>query len=50
VFAQLNKDRKAAGLPELKDRTIAPRLLSKLVEAGKLVKAGENKRLTEYRL
>jgi hypothetical protein len=49
VFVQLNTDRRAAGLPDLKDRTIAPKLLAKLVEAGKLVKHGANKG-TEYRV
>lgn len=49
VFARLNVDRKNAGLPVLKDRTMATRLLGKLVEAGELVKSGDNRR-TEYRL
>ncbi len=49
VLAQLNKDRKADGLPELKDRSIIPKLLAKLVAAGKITKAGENKH-TEYSL
>jgi hypothetical protein len=49
VLAQLNKDRKAARLPELKDRSIIPKLLAKLVAAGKITKTGENKH-TEYRL
>lgn len=49
VFARLNLDRKGAGLPVLKDRTMATRLLGKLVEAGEIVKLGDNRR-TEYRL
>jgi hypothetical protein len=49
VLAQLNKDRKAARLPELKDRSIIPKLLAKLVASGKITKTGENKH-TEYRL
>jgi hypothetical protein len=49
VFAQQNRDRKIAGLEALKDRTIVPRLLAKLVESGKVVKSGVNK-ATEYRL
>jgi hypothetical protein len=49
VYAQHNKDRGAAGLPELKDRSIATRLLVKLEAAGKVVKSGSN-RGTEYRL
>jgi hypothetical protein len=43
VFAQQNRDRKIAGLEALKDRTIVPRLLAKLVESGKVVKSGVNK-------
>jgi AAA domain/Bifunctional DNA primase/polymerase, N-terminal len=45
----LNVDRKRSGLVELKERTAIPRLLAKLVEAGALVKSGDN-RQTEYRL
>ena len=49
VLTALSIDRKAAGLPELKDRTIVTRLLGRLVEAGEIVKTGDNRR-TEYRL
>src|SRR5665213_2187679 len=49
VFAALNKYRRSAGLPELKDRTIVPRLLKQLGESGEIVKSGDNRR-TEYRL
>jgi hypothetical protein len=49
IFAELNKDRRASGLPELKDPTIVSRLLGRLVEDGAVVKSGDNRR-TEYRL
>jgi AAA domain/Bifunctional DNA primase/polymerase, N-terminal len=49
ILAALSKDRRAAGLPELKDRTIVPRLLKQLVSAREIVKTGDN-RQTEYRL
>ncbi len=49
VFAQLNVDRIAAGLDELKDRTAVPKFLAKLEADGKVIKAGTNNRLTEYR-
>ncbi|MDO8980289.1 MAG: AAA family ATPase [Afipia sp.] len=49
VLARLNLDRKGAGLTVLKERTMVTRLLSKLVEAGEIVKSGDNRR-TEYRL
>lgn len=49
VLEALNVDRKRSGLEELKERTAVPRLLAKLVEAGELVKSGDNRR-TEYRL
>jgi hypothetical protein len=49
LFAALNKDRRASGLPELKDRTIVPRLLRQLVDGGEIAKSGDNRR-TEYRL
>ncbi|MGY3589004.1 hypothetical protein ACVIGB_002041 [Bradyrhizobium sp. USDA 4341] len=49
VLAALNVDRKRSGLDELKERTAVPRLLAKLVEAGEIVKSGDNRR-TEYRL
>jgi hypothetical protein len=49
IFAALNRDRNAAGLPELKDRTVVLRLLGRLVEAGEIVKSGDNRR-KEYRL
>jgi hypothetical protein len=49
ILAALNKDRGAAGLPELKDRTIVPRLLRRLADDGVVVKSGDNRR-TEYRL
>ena len=49
VYTQQNKDRGAAGLPELKDRSIATRLLAKLEAAGQVVRSGTNRR-TEYRL
>lgn len=50
VLIQLNKDRKRAGLPELKDRSIIPKLLAKLVSSKKATKTGENNRAAEYRL
>lgn len=49
LLAALNTYRRSAGLPELKDRTIIPRLLGRLVEAGEIVKSGDN-RGTEYNL
>lgn len=49
IFAALNKDRRGAGLPELKDSTIVSKLLGRLVDSGEIVKSGENRR-TEYRL
>ncbi len=49
VLAALNVDRRRSGLAELKERTAVPRLLARLVEAGEIVKSGDN-RLTEYRL
>lgn len=49
VLDALNLDRRACGLPELKDRTVIPRLLARLIESGEIVKSGDNRR-TEYRL
>ncbi|MGY8635847.1 AAA family ATPase [Bradyrhizobium sp. 14AA] len=49
VFTQHNEDRKAAGLTELKDRSITTRFLAKLEKQGRVVRSGENRR-TEYRL
>jgi hypothetical protein len=49
VFNALNADRRGAGLPVLKDRTMATRLLGKLAERGEIVKSGDNRR-TEYRM
>jgi hypothetical protein len=49
IFASLNRDRRASGLLELKHRTIASRLLGRLVEGGEIVKTGDNRR-TEYKL
>ncbi len=49
VFRLLNADRKTCGLEELKDRTVVTRLLGRLVEAGEIVRSGDNRR-TEYRL
>lgn len=49
VFARLNRDRKSAGLPELKEPTYVTRLLDKLVKSHQAVCVGANRR-TEYRL
>jgi hypothetical protein len=49
IFAALNRDRRASGLGEIKDRTVVTRLLGRLVEGGEIVKSGDNRR-TEYRL
>jgi hypothetical protein len=49
IFAALNKDRRTAGLSELKDPTIVSRLLGRLADDGEIVKSGDNRR-TEYRL
>jgi hypothetical protein len=49
IFAALNKNRRTAGLSELKDPTIVSRLLGRLVDDGEIVKSGDNRR-TEYRL
>lgn len=49
VFKIMNRDRKAAGLDELKEPTIVTRLLDKLVESGQAMRLGANRR-TEYRL
>lgn len=49
VFAQLNVDRKAAGLDELKDRTAVPKFLAKLEVEGEVIKTGSGK-ATEYRI
>jgi hypothetical protein len=49
IFTALNRDRRASGLPELKDRTVVSRLLGRLVEDGEIVRSGDNRR-TEYRL
>jgi len=49
IFAALNRDRRACGLPKIKDRTVVSRLLGRLVEGGEVVKSGDNRR-TEYRI
>lgn len=49
IFTALNIDRRASGLPELKDPTIVSRLLGRLADDGEIVKSGDNRR-TEYRL
>jgi hypothetical protein len=49
MFVELNKYRRTAGLPELKDPTIVSRLLGRLADDGVIVKSGDNRR-TEYRL
>lgn len=49
VFSAVNIDRRRSGLRELKDRTVMPKLLAKLVNAGEIVKTGDNRR-TEYKL
>jgi hypothetical protein len=49
VFNQLNVDRKAAGLDELKDRTAVPKFLAKLEVEGEVTRTGSG-RTTEYRL
>jgi len=49
IFAALNRDRRASGLPEVKDRTVVSRLLGRLVEGGEIVRSGDN-RSTEYKI
>ncbi|WP_291843125.1 AAA family ATPase [Bradyrhizobium sp.] len=50
VLKLWNDRRKQCGLPDITDPAICSRLLAKLVEAGELVRVGENKRSTAYRL
>ena len=49
IFVALNRDRRASGLAEIKDRTVVARLLGRLVEGGEIVRSGDNRR-TEYNL
>jgi hypothetical protein len=50
VLKRWNDHRKRCGLPEITDPAVCSRLLGRLVEAGELVRVGENKRSTTYRL
>lgn len=49
VLDALNVDRKRRGHGEIKDPTVVTRLLGRLVDAGEIVKSGDN-RGTEYRV
>jgi len=50
VLRLWNIDRQRRGLSEITDAAVCSRLLSKLVESEELLKVGENKRSTAYRL